>query len=157
MFVYCCLPVYYFFCFTQERVELVASGKHKPVNLSDEADSNPVNPSEDWIKKRKLSSEDSDEANRPKKRGKKKILLKKMKGAKTTTKMSQHNLDELAEVVALDQTVSRVPSLSESNSVRKTKDSSVQEISPFEHVPTFKCQFCSKRSQVPPFKLFFVG
>ena len=135
-------------------MELVASGKHIPVNLSDEADSNPVNPSEDWIKKRKLSSEDSDEANGPKKRGKKKILLKKMKGAKTTTKMSQQNLDADAEVVILEEIVSRVPTLSESNSVRKTKDSSVQEISPFEHVPTFKCQFCSKRSQVSPIKHF---
>ena len=137
-------------------MELVASGNHKPVNLSDEADSNPVNPSEDWIKKRKLSSEDSDEANRPKKRGKKKMLLKKMKGVKTATKMSQQNLDADAEVVILDEIVSRVPTLSESNSVRKTKDSSVQEISPFEHVPTFKCQFCSKRSQVPPIKHCYV-
>ena len=132
-------------------MELVASGNHKSVNLSDEADSNPVNPSEDWIKKRKLSSEDSDVANRPKKRGKKKMLLKKMIGAKTTTKMSQQNLDADAEVVILEEIVTRVPTLSESNSVRKTKDSSVQEISPFEHVPTFKCQFCSKRSQVKHF------
>jgi hypothetical protein len=98
-----------------------------------------------------LSSEDSDETNRPKKRGKRKILLKKMKGTKTTpNKMNQQNSDSLSKLSEgpLDQTVSRVPALSESNPVRKPKDFSVQEISPFEHVPTFKCQFCSKRSQV---------
>ena len=126
---------------------MIASGKHKPVNPVDDADSNQVNPTEDWIKKRKLSSEDSDETSRPKKRGKKKLLLKKMKGTKTM-KMSHQNLDSISNdfEVQLDQTV---PMISvESNSVRKAKDFSIQEISPFEHIPTFKCQYCSKRSQV---------
>ena len=126
---------------------MIASGKHKPVNPVDDADLNQVNPTEDWIKKRKLSSEDSDETSRPKKRGKKKLLLKKMKGTKTM-KMSHQNLDSISNdfEVPLDKTV---PMISvESNSVRKAKDFSIQEISPFEHIPTFKCQYCSKRSQV---------
>ena len=106
---------------------MIASGKHKPVNPVDDAD--------------------SDETSRPKKRGKKKLLLKKMKGTKTM-KMSHQNLDSISNdfEVPLDKTV---PMISvESNSVRKAKDFSIQEISPFEHIPTFKCQYCSKRSQV---------
>ena len=34
-----------------------------------------------------------------------------------------------------------------STTSRKIKDFSVQEISPFENVPTYKCALCSKRSQ----------
>jgi hypothetical protein len=42
-----------------------------------------------------------------------------------------------------------LPPVAETSAVagRKNKDFSVQEISPFENVPTYKCTLCSKRSQ----------
>jgi len=62
------------------------------------------------------------------------------KGPKRSKTFSDSTMSQHFEVIGIDSPAVAVPS-------RKPKDFSVQEISPFEAVLTYKCQFCTKRSQ----------
>lgn len=121
----------------QERIALLASGQHKPESSNETSTD---------LKKRKLSDsadEESPTSNKPKKRGPK---VKKMGKA---GKMKIISDSYVKPEVEQDETVlMNAPSVIETSvPCRKNKDFSVQEISPFENVPTYKCTFCSKRSQ----------
>ena len=114
---------------------MIESGQHK---LSSNAQA-------DDARKRRISgSDDVVDATVPKltkKRGPKKGQ-KRLKTESATSVPDPFKFvnDYQAGSVVLD-------AATPATSGRKSKDFSIQEISPFENTKTFKCQFCSKRSQ----------
>ncbi len=101
-------------------------------------------------KKRLLSESDDNMStgtlSKPGKKGAKKFKATKLAKAKpnSNSEIRKPEVIELSEP-PVGPVIIEQPVVS-----RKSKDLfKVHEISPFEHVLTYKCQFCSKRSQYP--------
>lgn len=122
----------HFILMWQERQAMVESGQHKLTNVQSDA-----------AIKRRLSDDDVDTVAPKvmKKRGPKKGSKRSKTESSTSISDPFKFFDDFQNgAVVLDA----VPL---TTSGRKPKDFSIQEISPFENAQTFKCQFCSKRSQ----------